>query len=255
MHIKGLTDRNYFEQDVDSIWNKILNFIEKKSFKELLKQQVFCNFICYAPKSRTIWLEGNKNFSEQIDKHFNLIENSIFSLLGKDCEIIFCYVEPEELKKGKEYKQLLKAWHKSLKEADNNGLNNARTWTDEGEEKIYYWNKLRFRSMAEISIAKELERREITFVPNAACRTGKIENVQESRINIEIDFIVLHKGKIAIIEIDSNTHHPDFYEKDNLRDISFQIQTKFKTYRFHRDYIISKGASWCVETILKLIDS
>ena len=29
MHIKGLTDRNYFEQDVDSIWNKILNFYSK----------------------------------------------------------------------------------------------------------------------------------------------------------------------------------------------------------------------------------
>jgi hypothetical protein len=108
MPIKGLTDRNYFERDVDSIWNKILDFIEKKTFKELLKQQVFCDYICYAPISRTIWLEGNKNFAKQIDDDFNLLENSISCFLGQDCNIVFCYVEPEKLKKNIEYKQFLK---------------------------------------------------------------------------------------------------------------------------------------------------
>jgi hypothetical protein len=134
-------------------------------------------------------------------------------------------------------------------------LNNARTWTDEDEGKIHYWNKLRFRSVAEIAIAKELEKRKIVFSPNSAFRMGGIEGLQTSRINREPDFIILYNGKTAIVEIDSHKYHPDFYGKDNLLDMSLQIQTKLKTYRFHRDYIINKGASWCVETILKLMDS
>jgi hypothetical protein len=81
---------------------------------------------------------------------------------------------------------------------------------------IVTWNNLRFRSQTEIRIAEALERAQVLFLPNCMARLGFLE-----RRNREADFLVCHKGKWGIIEVDSPLSHPptrtvEDHERDRL---------------------------------------
>jgi hypothetical protein len=76
-----------------------------------------------------------------------------------------------------------------------------------GEDKpLQIWNNLRFRSQAEIRIAEALERVErppVLFLPNCMARLGFSQ-----RENREADFLICHKGKWGILEVDHPFSHP-----------------------------------------------
>ncbi len=68
---------------------------------------------------------------------------------------------------------------------------------------VLTWKGLRFRSQTEIRIAEALERAQVLFLPNCMARLGFTH--RESR---EADFLVCHKGKWGILEVDSPLSHP-----------------------------------------------
>lgn len=81
---------------------------------------------------------------------------------------------------------------------------------------IHVWNELRYASAGEISIAQELERRQILFFPlPVAVRAETGVNWKDHR---EVDFLICHNGAWGILEV---SFHPDRYEKDSEKDLWF----------------------------------
>jgi hypothetical protein len=68
---------------------------------------------------------------------------------------------------------------------------------------VLTWNNLRFRSASEIRIAEALERAQVLFLPNCMARLGF-----SHRENREADFLICHKGKWGILEVDHPFTHP-----------------------------------------------
>jgi hypothetical protein len=71
---------------------------------------------------------------------------------------------------------------------------------------VLTWNGLRFRSGAEVRIAEALERVErppVLYLPNCMARLGFSQ-----RQNREADFLICHKGKWGILEVDGPLSHP-----------------------------------------------
>jgi hypothetical protein len=78
------------------------------------------------------------------------------------------------------------------------------------------WNNLRFRSQTEVRVAEALERVQVLFLPNCMARLGFSQ-----RQNREADFLVCHKGKWGILEVDGPSSHPptrtvEDHERDRL---------------------------------------
>jgi hypothetical protein len=83
---------------------------------------------------------------------------------------------------------------------------------------VHIWENLRFRSLTETRIAKELDRRKVLFFPNCVARLGFKE--REKR---EPDFLVCHEGKWGILEVDGEDSHPHGRAaKDHERDRFFK---------------------------------
>jgi hypothetical protein len=79
------------------------------------------------------------------------------------------------------------------------------------------WNNLRFRSESEVRVAQALDRAGVLFLPNCKARLGS----STSRRNREADFLVCHKGKWGILEVDGEPFHPpsraaEDHERDRL---------------------------------------
>ncbi|RYZ93538.1 MAG: hypothetical protein EOP06_00420 [Proteobacteria bacterium] len=88
-----------------------------------------------------------------------------------------------------------------------------------GDSPIHFYENNRFRSVSEIKLAQELDRRKITYFPNCRARShynGKVGNV-------EPDFLIVHEGKCGIIEVDGDFFHkPDAAVKEHARDRAFR---------------------------------
>jgi hypothetical protein len=69
---------------------------------------------------------------------------------------------------------------------------------------IHVWEGLRFRSQTEVKIAQAFDRAGVLFFPNCKARLGQSNN----RANREPDFLVCHKGKWGILEVDGEPYHP-----------------------------------------------
>jgi len=81
------------------------------------------------------------------------------------------------------------------------------------------WCNLRFRSQSEIRIAQALDRAGVLFLPNCKARLGSPGNRQ----NREADFLVCHKGKWGILEVDGEPFHPPSrIVEDHKRDRLFR---------------------------------
>jgi hypothetical protein len=84
---------------------------------------------------------------------------------------------------------------------------------------VVTWKNLRFRSQTEIRIAEALERAQVLFLPNCMARVGFSQ-----RQNREADFLVCHKGKWGILEVDSPSSHPPTRTvEDHERDRLFKV--------------------------------
>lgn len=65
------------------------------------------------------------------------------------------------------------------------------------------WNDLRFRSVSEIRVAQALDAAGVAYWPNCKARLGI-----GIRRNCEADFLVCHKGKFGILEVDGEPFYP-----------------------------------------------
>jgi hypothetical protein len=115
-------------------------------------------------------------------------------------------------------------------------------------EPVVVWNNLRFRSKTERVIAEELDKRGILFFPNCMVRLGAPAN----RTNREPDFLICHKGKWGILEVDGEPFHTSA-AKDHDRDRLFKQHgiKVIERYDAHRCY---NSPSLVVDEFLLLLD-
>lgn len=81
----------------------------------------------------------------------------------------------------------------------------------------FEWEHLYFRSPAEIAIAKELDNYKTFFLPNCM---GRLD-LEASRVNREVDFLVCFDGKWGILEVNGDTYHTSA-AKDHERAAIFR---------------------------------
>lgn len=86
---------------------------------------------------------------------------------------------------------------------------------------IYTWQGMRFRSKAEVQIAKALDRVGVLFMPNCLARLTDPRKT-DSRRNMEADFFVFYEGKWGILEVDGPSHKPESRVNEQERDRLFQ---------------------------------
>lgn len=105
-------------------------------------------------------------------------------------------------------------WREELLElARGKGVNNQAA--EAGNAQI--WQGLRFRSRSEIDIARALDKAGVLFLPNCRGRLGHLGQ----RVNREPDFLICHRGKWGILEVDGEPFHPPTrtvqdHERDRL---------------------------------------
>jgi hypothetical protein len=75
---------------------------------------------------------------------------------------------------------------------------------------VLTWKGLRFRSGGEVRIAEALERAQVLFLPNCMARLGF-----SNRENREADFLICHRGKWGILEVDHPFTHPPARKVDD----------------------------------------
>src|ERR1035437_872905 len=81
------------------------------------------------------------------------------------------------------------------------------------------WQRMWFRSRAEVAIAQALDRANAGVVPNPSVRLGV---TQDHRDNVEPDLIVFAHGKVGIIEVDGPWHTPQTAHAEHERDRRFR---------------------------------
>lgn len=82
------------------------------------------------------------------------------------------------------------------------------------------WMNFGFRSTSEVKIAQALDNVGVMFFPNCKARLGAIGN----RNNREPDFLICHKGKWGILEVDGEPFHPASRTvADHERDRQFKL--------------------------------
>ncbi len=107
-------------------------------------------------------------------------------------------------------------WRTELLEiARGNGVHNQGVAINEG--RIITWKNLRFRSQSEIRIAQALEKAGVLFLPNCTAHLRGLDGSE----NKEADFLVCHRGKWGILEVDGEPFHPPSrtvhdHERDRL---------------------------------------
>jgi hypothetical protein len=96
------------------------------------------------------------------------------------------------------------------------------------ERKVVIWKGLRFRSEAERLVAIALDKKGVLFLPNCAARLTLKEAAdtrtgEAERDTREPDFLVCHKGKWGILEVDG-PYHEGRAAHDHERDAAFHKQ-------------------------------
>ena len=67
----------------------------------------------------------------------------------------------------------------------------------------FAWHGLVFRTRSELAIAKAFDAAGVTFFPGCVCR---ITDSKGARVKREPDFLVIHFGVAAILELDGKPH-------------------------------------------------
>jgi hypothetical protein len=84
----------------------------------------------------------------------------------------------------------------------------------------YVWQGLRFRTESEVAIARELDAAKLTFWPCCACRITGAGGQRETR---EPDFLIVHQGVVAMLELDGKPHEGRAAD-DHRRDRMFELR-------------------------------
>lgn len=114
----------------------------------------------------------------------------------------------------------------------------------------YVWQGLRFRTQSEVAIARELDAARLTFWPGSACRITGAGGRRETR---EPDFLIIHQGIVAMLELDGKPHEgraADDHRRDRLFELRagiWVIERVSSQYALHQPRRVVRG-------LLKLID-
>lgn len=131
-------------------------------------------------------------------------------------------------------------WREQLQQSVIGAASNQGTPI--GGSPIATYNGLNYRSRSEIALAKELETKGILFFPNSRASRDKTTR--------EPDFLIVHNGKVGIIEVDGPTHQGKA-ANDHMRDLFFE-QAGIRVKHFnHEDVRINPGL--IVDTFLRLL--
>lgn len=82
------------------------------------------------------------------------------------------------------------------------------------------WQGLRFRTQSEVAVARELDAAKVMFFPQCACRITGVKGNRETR---EPDFLIIHRGISAILELDGAPHDGRAAD-DHRRDRLFKLR-------------------------------
>jgi hypothetical protein len=81
------------------------------------------------------------------------------------------------------------------------------------------WQGFRLHSKTEVRIAEAFERAGVAFLPNCLARVGPLD----SRCNREPDFLIVHRGRAAVLEVDGQPWHPpERAAQEHARDRLFR---------------------------------
>lgn len=117
----------------------------------------------------------------------------------------------------------------------------------------YEWNRLWFRSLSEVEIAKALDRANVFFIPNCLARLSD-QRKPDRRFNLEPDFVVCHQGKWGILEVDGRHYHrPENRAKEQERERQLQFQGIRVVHRFDASRCYQEPDT-VVSEFLKLIE-
>jgi hypothetical protein len=116
--------------------------------------------------------------------------------------------------------------------------------------KIQNWHNFGFRSTSEVKIAEALDKAGVLFLPNCKARLG----VEKNRENREPDFLVCHKGKWGILEVDGEPFHPPSRTvADHERDRLFKMHGIIVTEHYDATKCFEKPDE-VVNQFLKILD-
>ena len=102
-------------------------------------------------------------------------------------------------------------------------------WVEPGDDDTRStWQGLRFRSQAERRIAEAFDRADVLYAANALVRVGVTADHRETR---EPGFVVLHDGKVGMLEVDGPSHSgraADDHERDRrFREHGVRVVERF----------------------------
>jgi hypothetical protein len=101
--------------------------------------------------------------------------------------------------------------------------------SNEGIQAPYQWKSFYFRSKTEIKIAQALDRAGVLFYPNCKARL----TLDKKRGSKETNFLVFHRGKWGILEVDSEQRYrasSAATDSENLREAALGKPNQFKVY-------------------------
>ena len=153
------------------------------------------------------------NVREPHNKHSKKIDRAFEAVLASDREYSY------EVKYSTNSVDMSPGWRERLHELARHGGVEANNQGLGAETSDYFklWKDLKFRSKVETRVAEALEKRAVMFFPLPRARLG-LRNSRETR---EPDFLVCHKGKWGILEVDG-PHHTGRAADDHGRDRLFK---------------------------------
>ena len=137
------------------------------------------------------------------------------------------------------------AYEEELKKFIPNVHNQATTWKEEDEKKIYIQNNMRYRSREEVFIAVILDWKGILYMPNCRARVGPGDN----RINMEPDFLIIYEGCPAILQLDGRSHNSNTRAKEQEQDRQYHDH-HIKTIQHYGDVTTLEDAKRVVNDFL-----
>ncbi|MEB3340433.1 hypothetical protein [Okeania sp.] len=122
-------------------------------------------------------------------------------------------------------------------------LNNSRFAED-----VIQWKNIKFRSHSEVKIAEELDRRGLLFLPKSAVRL----TTKKGRENQQADFLVFHRKKYAIIQVDGVYHGPEIRVEEQQKERDFE-RNGIRVFRFDSEVCYNNPRK-VVDEFLELIE-
>lgn len=117
-----------------------------------------------------------------------------------------------------------------------------------GLKKAVVWNDLRFRSAAELRIAQALEKAQVLYLPN--CKASLGYKIRETR---EPDFLICHRGRWGILQIDGEPFRPQSGSAQQTQSDSVIREHGIRIIEYYQAAQCLEDANGVVQHFLKTL--